>query len=366
LKTLSKTPLFFRAALVIAALALILTTLPACGKSPAAAITTPTASTTASAATTTPTTTPVKTTAANPPKLTMLSVTGGSVEVLKKGAADWKQAAEGMSLDAGDKIRTDALGKALITFFEGSTVELQGDTAVSLSELGINPDQSTTVKIKQELGETLSRAKKLMDTADRYEIETPAAVAAVRGTIMFVRVVIDGSTFVGNVEGKVTVTAQGSSLSLPEATHTSVTPGQPPTAPEPGATPSMPTQTATPKPATTPAPTQTTVPPTTSTSTPTLTPTTTLPPSPPLSIRIVSLQAGDVVGRTVVVSGTVSDPAVTQGTYTLNGNPGSFAVSQGAFTFSVTLADGTNIITVNVTKNGVTAQASAELVPEVR
>jgi hypothetical protein len=350
------------AALLVAAATFIII-VAGCAKAPAAMTTpyTPPAATVPEVTTPAPTTTlPVKTTTAPPQRLTILSIQGGNVDVLKKGAAEWKSAAEGMTLDAGDKVRTDAGGKALITFFEGSTVELEDSTAVTLAELGINADQSTTVKIRQEMGETLSRAKKLMDTADRYEVETPVAVAAVRGTVMYVRVANDGATFVGNVEGAVAVTAQGKTVALPEATHTSVAPGQPPAVPEPGAMPGAPVEK--PAPATTPP----------------TTPTTTAPPqSPPpatttttvqhqLSIAITSLRQGDVVGRTVVVTGTVSDPTITQGTYTLNGVQGTMPVSQGTFSFTISLADGTNYLTVSVTKNGATATASVQLVPEQR
>jgi len=281
-----------------------------------------------------------------------------------------------MALEAGDKVRTDASGKATITFFEGSTVELNGDTALSLQELGINADQSTVVRIKQDIGETMSRAKKLIDTGDRYEIETPAAVAAVRGTVMFVKVMLNGVTFVGNVEGLVSVAAKGKEVMLPEGMNSTINPGEEPSAPKPGATPApapapspapSPSTTTTPLPTTTPtvttttpAPTSTTLPVTTTPPPVTITTTTMV----PLWIKIVSLQQGDLVGRTIIVSGVVSDPTITAGTISVNGNTSSMVVSQGAFSVPVTLADGANTIVVSVTKNGITATASVDLVPE--
>ena len=84
----------------------------------------------------------------------------------------------------------------------------------------------------------------------------------------------------------------------------------------------------------------------------------------PLWIKIVSLQQGDLVGRTIIVSGVVSDPTITAGTISVNGNTSSMVVSQGAFSVPVTLADGANTIVVSVTKNGITATASVDLVPE--
>jgi hypothetical protein len=314
-------------------------------------------------------TTPTFTTTARtapPVKLTVLSISGGNVEVLKTGASGWKKGEEGMTLEMGDKIRTDTGGKALITFFDGSTVELQSDTAISLSELGINADQSTTVKIKQEVGKTLSTAKKLMDTGDRYEIETPAAVAAVRGTIMFVQVGLNGLTFVGNIEGSVLVTAQGKQVQLGANTHTNIVPGEVPGTPEPGATPPPTTTPPTTAPATTSTQTRTPTPTAKPTVTPTPTPVPTTSQPVPLSVRITSLKTGDLVERTIIVSGIVSDPSITEATLTLNGNSSIIGVNNGSFSASIALTDGVNQVVISVTRNGQTATDSAELVPEAR
>jgi hypothetical protein len=346
-----KSSLFYSILAVLVMLAVVI--LPGCGNSPPAATSTPNPTTTATSSATTQTT---PTTTEPPTDLTVLSIAGGSVEVLKAGAGDWKKGEEGMTLEAGDKIRTNAGGTAVITFFEGSTVELQGDTAISLSELGMNADRSTTVRVKQEIGKTISRAKKLMDTGDRYEIETPAAVAAVRGTIMFVQVGFSGLTFVGNIEGTVEVTAQGIVVHLAPDTHTNIIPGQDPGTPLPGATPSGTTTTST---------TSTTISTTTTTtSTSTSTSTTTTSTLPPLRVEITSVQQGDLVGRDVVVSGTVNDPTITEAVLTLNGQSSTISVNNGSFSAAVTLADGNNRIVITVTRGADHASASIELAPE--
>ena len=346
--------LLYRVILPAAAIIISLCVLAGCGGAPAAT-STPASTTQPVFTTTTPATTAtVKTT--EPSSLTVLSISGGDVEVQKKGKTAWEKGREGMTLEPGDKIRTAAGGQALITFFEGSTVDIQDSTEISLEEIGIKADQSTTIRMKQEIGKTISRVKKLMDSGDRFEIETPSAVAAVRGSTMFVGVAITRVTSVGNMGGKITVTAMGKEVTLPENTHTTVNPGEPPANPEPGATPA-PTTTVSP----TTSPT-TTVSPTTSPTT-TVSPTTT--PSPtPVVIRITSLQPGDLVGQSVVVSGIVSDPTITEGIITVNGEAGSIEIINGTFSVTVTLQPGNNLIVVSVTKDGFTAEASAELESE--
>jgi uncharacterized repeat protein (TIGR01451 family) len=180
--------------------------------------------------------------------LTLLSIGGGNVYVQKPGIAEWQKASEGMTLGIDYKVKTDIGSKARITFFEGSTIELEGDTIVEMSELGL-AGTTTTIKVKQEIGQTISHVQKLVDPASRYEIETTAAVAAVRGTIVFVGSYSNGNTVIGNLEGAVSVIAQGVEVILEENTHSTILPGSAPGEPEPGATPT-PTPTPTPSPTT--------------------------------------------------------------------------------------------------------------------
>ncbi len=177
-----------------------------------------------------------------PSPLTVLSIAGGDIFIMKPGDKEWIKGQAGMTLGSEYKVKAGADGLATITFFEGSTIELTGDTELVLAQLGIS-GTSSTIKLKQTLGQTVSRVKKLADSASRYEIETPAAVAAVRGSIMFVSVAQDGKTVVGNIEGLISAIAQGEEVRLPENTHVNIAPGSPPEPPKPGANPPAPTPT---------------------------------------------------------------------------------------------------------------------------
>jgi hypothetical protein len=178
-------------------------------------------------------TTPAGSVASSP--LAVLSTADGNVQVMKSGAAGWLPGEMGMALGPDDKIRTETGGHAAVTFFEGSTVELEEGTEISLAELS----QAGTVnhiKVKQQIGNTVSRVKKLVDPASSYEVETVAAIASVRGTTIHVYVDESGRTVVGNEEGVVAVDAQGVEVILPEGTHSTIVPGESPGEPEPGIT----------------------------------------------------------------------------------------------------------------------------------
>jgi predicted small lipoprotein YifL len=185
--------------------------------------------------------------------LAVLSDVAGSVLVTKSGGTGWLNGETGMPLGPDDKIRTEAGSSAAVTFFEGSTVELEAGTEISLAELG-QAGTTTHIKIKQEIGNTLSRVKKLVDPASSYEVQTVAAIASVRGTTLTVYVDENGVTTVGNIEGKVSVTAQGIEVMLPEGTSSTTVPGETPGEPKSNNTP-PPSDTPTASPTVTPTPT---------------------------------------------------------------------------------------------------------------
>jgi len=152
---------------------------------------------------------------------------------MRAGTNNWVLATAGTTLQPGDVIRSTNGAHAEVTFFEGSTIELNGETQVSLSEISLSDTGSTTIHLKQIIGNTVSRVKKLTDSASSYEVETQAAVAAVRGSTLDLTVLADGTTIVANVEGDISVTAQGIEVVIPEGMKVTVVPGSPPGQPEP-------------------------------------------------------------------------------------------------------------------------------------
>ena len=66
---------------------------------------------------------------ANTP-LTVLSITGGNVLIQKTGSNTWITGKAGMSLEAGEKIKTDTGATASVTFFDGSVIELNNSTEI--------------------------------------------------------------------------------------------------------------------------------------------------------------------------------------------------------------------------------------------
>jgi VCBS repeat-containing protein len=165
----------------------------------------------------------------SPSTLAILSITEGDVFVMEAGTNSWIEAQAGMSLEDGDIINTGDDSSAEITFFDGSTVELQPGTEVEVVSLDISADTgSTTITLEQTIGATISRVINIIDPASRYEVETLSGVAAVRGSILVVCVTEDGTTWIANQKGNIWTRAQGVELQVPEKRKCILKPLTPP------------------------------------------------------------------------------------------------------------------------------------------
>ncbi|MFC2004482.1 FecR domain-containing protein, partial [Chloroflexota bacterium] len=159
-----------------------------------------------------------------------LSILSGSVEVQKPDLDTVQQGADGMTLIAGTRVKTTPDSHALLTFFEGSTIKLEPNTDVEIQQIEYD-EQSTTIVLKQWLGRTWSRVVKMVDPGSHYQVETPSAVAVVRGTLFTTEVEETGSTKVATTEGLVSVIGHDKEVYVPADQHTQVETGTAPTQP---------------------------------------------------------------------------------------------------------------------------------------
>jgi hypothetical protein len=173
---------------------------------------------------------------AKPLLLTVLTTANGDISVSELGTSFFVPGTVGMQLRVGDTLKSGKDSSATVTFFEGSTLELKADTQIVITSLSQTKSGSTTILLKQTIGETISHVIKLADPKSRYEIETISATAAVRGSIMVVAITSSGVTSVGNEEGTVSIIAQGIEISIPQGSHSVALPGKAPSQPEPGTT----------------------------------------------------------------------------------------------------------------------------------
>ena len=164
---------------VILVIALVIPAVIGCGKKEAQEATpTPTA-----------TSSPTATAPAEPTGETgTLSGLEGDVQVLRQGVSAWEAATSGMKVGTGYGVKTGSNGYVLITLFDGSVMEIEADSEISIEELSKTSGGSTTVRINQVIGNTINRVENLVDSSSTYEVETLAGSAVVRGTIYSIQV----------------------------------------------------------------------------------------------------------------------------------------------------------------------------------
>ncbi len=161
----------------------------------------------------------------------VISVTG-SVQI-KAIEGEARNLISKQALKVGDSIITGENSSALIQFADSSTLLIQQNSQVifnTISSFGSTGMVDTRIRLQQ--GRIETAVKPLRSKASRYEITTPAAVAAVRGTQFRVAYNADESTMGSEVtEGNIDVTAQQQSTSIDNGfgnvTAEGSTPGEP-------------------------------------------------------------------------------------------------------------------------------------------
>jgi len=190
----------------------------------------------------------------------LVRVVANTVLVSRDGSS-YAPVSSTTTLDAGQSLRTDNHGRALLTYFDGTTVligeESEFSYVVSQTTLG-----EIVVTMLQSAGRMWYRIARALSPGARYEVHFPVGAAVVRaGSAMDAVVGEDGATTVVASEGSIDVSSGGRSVPLRPGEQTVVkrgaTPSTPTTNPETATTSPAPTAgpTANATPSSTPAPT---------------------------------------------------------------------------------------------------------------
>ena len=140
---------------------------------------------------------------------TILTIIAGDVTVQEDGASVDRAAVDGEELSQGDRVVTGPDGRAVITFFDGSTQTLSSDTDITLDKLTSNSSGGLSAEIQQDKGTTWNNVLRPEDSVSEFKVNTPAAVGAVRDTSFLVTVDVDGTTEFWSRMGTVDVTSEG-------------------------------------------------------------------------------------------------------------------------------------------------------------
>ncbi|PMQ00941.1 MAG: hypothetical protein CBR30_08520 [Dictyoglomus sp. NZ13-RE01] len=138
----------------------------------------------------------------------VITMIKGNVYVKRAGSEVFQKAKLNMPLYPGDRIWVQENSSATITFSDKSTLKLTANTQLDIIQLDKTDEKETSI-FKLWIGKVWATVEKLLKSGDRVEIQTPTAVAGVRGTEFVIGVNEDGSTFLNTFAGVVYLAVGG-------------------------------------------------------------------------------------------------------------------------------------------------------------
>jgi hypothetical protein len=138
-----------------------------------------------------------------------LTVLRGTAGVLRSDGTPVSPAPNGLALGSGDQVATVGRSSVLITFFEGSEVELGADTTLIVREVTQDGGR-TTIGLQSVVGTTINRVVAVTESGSSFRIEAGGTVALVRGTVFAHHVDPSGDITVAVAQGVVDYPTAGS------------------------------------------------------------------------------------------------------------------------------------------------------------
>ena len=156
----------------------------------------------------------------------------GDVRIEEGSRGAERTAVTGVTVSAGDIVRTRADGHAALAFFDGSVVSLHPDSTLLLEVIRSYAAGLNRIRMELMPGRAEARVRPQPAPASRFEIETPAGITSVRGTEFRVSVPADEkASRVEVLDGTVVVAGGGKEVAVPAGFGVVVQAGSPPAAP---------------------------------------------------------------------------------------------------------------------------------------
>lgn len=147
----------------------------------------------------------------------------GTVELQQRGTSAFLPLGATTHVRAGDVLRTGADGAVTLNWVDGSRIRLGPNTKLVVLKCQIDKArEAQSYLFKLDVGQVWVRVLQVLNRKSKFEIQTPTATAAVRGTVFSVKVGDGGDTTVSVLRGEVELAAGGRNLSVKEREEAAV------------------------------------------------------------------------------------------------------------------------------------------------
>jgi hypothetical protein len=161
----------------------------------------------------------------------IVSFLQGTVEIQPPGIEKWQPLFLNTKISEGSRIRTKEDSGVEISFEDGSSLLQRANTISRLETATKRGDTYSLYKLFLEIGRATSKIKRATGRENQYLIDTPSAVAAVRGTVFRTAVDQEGATRSEVLEGIIDVEAMKQHVTVREEEGTLVKKGEAPLKP---------------------------------------------------------------------------------------------------------------------------------------
>ncbi len=111
-----------------------------------------------------------------------LTVLRGTTSVVRSDGSAFQPASTGITLNTGDRVATVGKSSALVTFFDGSEIELGADTTIAIGDASGESGGVVTFLIEVILGSTVHKVATLTNAGSSYKIVAGEGLVEVRGS----------------------------------------------------------------------------------------------------------------------------------------------------------------------------------------
>ena len=156
----------------------------------------------------------------------------GEVAILYADSKTWKSIENGEEINEGGLIKTGANSGLEITYDNGISVILRDNTKLKVTDSRSKSSVHHLYRMFLNIGRAVTNIKKDTGINSRFEIRSPSAVAAARGTEFRVAVDQEAITRCEVMGGKVAVAGQGAEVTVSAGKGTVVSKGKSPLTPK--------------------------------------------------------------------------------------------------------------------------------------
>lgn len=163
----------------------------------------------------------------------VVTFVGGEAFHKPKKNSEWAPLKVQDVVHSGDDLKTGPDGRVEISFASGNALEIRPEAQLKVLVTKKIDEMNVFHRILLGVGKVVARVKNITGRSNRFEVKTPSAVAAARGTEFRVGLDAEATTRMETLEGIIGVEAQAVLQEVKEGEGTLVRKDEPPQKPRP-------------------------------------------------------------------------------------------------------------------------------------